>query len=220
VKIVAERRDVSGCHASGSDGMARSVSSCRSCVIRVLPSRSVQFASMAANAALATSRVARTVGVDDRVHPPVCGTVVGIFTAPAKGAPPIGRDAVRAVAGRGLEGDRYFHTYQGDHDPAADITLIEAGLLSAATSEHGVDLDAGQHRRNVVIDGINLLEVLGRTIKIADVVEVLAHNPPCRYLQELTGEPMLQALRRRGGVRGHISVSGIIRLGDSVRTYL
>jgi MOSC domain-containing protein YiiM len=167
-----------------------------------------------------TSRVAHEASVDDRLRSTVWGTVGGIFTAPAKGAPPIAHDAVRAVAGQGLEGDRYFHTNQGDHDPAAEITLIEAGSLRTATSEHGVHLDAGQHRRNIVIDGINLLELLGHTITIGDaVVEVLAHNPPCRYLQNLTGEPMLKALRRRGGVRGRIAVGGIIRLGDSIRAH-
>jgi hypothetical protein len=36
------------------------------------------------------------------------GTVVGIYTAPAAGAPMVSRERVVVVAGRGLVGDRYF----------------------------------------------------------------------------------------------------------------
>jgi MOSC domain-containing protein YiiM len=168
--------------------------------------------------ATTSSRIKQKANVDNRSRSPVRGTVVAIFTAPAKGTPTIARDTVRAVAGRGLEGDRYFLTNQADHDPKDEITMIDAESLRLARSEHGVDLDAGQHRRNLVIDGIELPETVGRTIKVGDAqVEVLANNPPCKYLQNLTGQPVLRVLRHDGGVRGRIAVDGTIRLGDSIQ---
>lgn len=145
------------------------------------------------------------------------GTIVGIFTAPVEGGSTVARDHVQAVAGRGLEGDRYFHANAGDHDPADEITLIESEGLRRAQTEHGVELGPGEHRRNVVVDHIDLLELVGRKIRMGEVeVEVLHDNPPCRYLRDLTGKPVVTALRGKGGVRGRIVTGGIIRVGDSV----
>lgn len=148
----------------------------------------------------------------------MAGTVVGIFTAPSGGTPTVARDQVRAVADRGLEGDRYFDSNAGDHDPADEITLIAAESLTWARTEHDVTLEPGEHRRNIVIEGLDLLALVEQTVEVGDVVvEVMADNPPCKYLQELTGKPVLTALRQRGGVRGRIVSSGTIRVGDAVQ---
>jgi MOSC domain-containing protein YiiM len=145
------------------------------------------------------------------------GRVVGIFTAPGEGEPTVARTEVRAVAGRGLEGDRYFETNEGDHDPSHEITLIEAGGLRRARDTFGADLGAGQHRRNVVVDGLDLVELVGRTITVGEAeVELVRDNPPCKYLQELTGLPVLRALQGKGGVRGRITSGGAIKVGDPV----
>ena len=146
------------------------------------------------------------------------GTVVAIFTAPAEGAPTVARPEVRAVAGRGLEGDRYFDTNDGDHDPAHEITLIEAEGLRRAKLEHGVDMAPGEHRRNIVVEHLDLLELVGRRVRVGEVaIDVLRDNPPCRYLGDFTGKPVVTALRHKGGVRGRIATSGVIRAGDPVR---
>jgi MOSC domain-containing protein YiiM len=145
------------------------------------------------------------------------GTIVGIFTAPSKGAPTVTRPDVEAVAGQGLVGDRHFDANVGDHDPADEITLIETGGLRQAETDHGVVLGPGEHRRNLVVDELDLVALVGRTVRVGGAeVELLADNPPCRYLQDLTGKPVLRALRRKGGVRGRIVTSGIIRVGDPV----
>jgi MOSC domain-containing protein YiiM len=147
----------------------------------------------------------------------MAGTVVGIFTAPGEGKPTEAREEVLAVADRGLEGDRYFDDNEGEHDPADEITLIEAEGLRIAADEHGVTLDPGEHRRNVVVEGLDLLELVGRTISVGSAeVEVRADNPPCKYLQGLTGKPVVRVLRRKGGVRGRIAKGGAIRVGDPV----
>jgi MOSC domain-containing protein YiiM len=147
------------------------------------------------------------------------GTVAGIFIAAASGEPIVARDEVKAVAGRGLEGDRNFHAGDDDagHDPADEITLIEAEGLDRARAEHGLDLAPGEHRRNVVVEGLDLLALVGRTVQVGQAeVVVLADNPGCRHLQDLLGKPVLRGLRRHGGVRGQIVTGGLIRVGDPV----
>ncbi|MGH9119253.1 MAG: MOSC domain-containing protein [Acidimicrobiales bacterium] len=145
------------------------------------------------------------------------GTVVAIFTAPAKGAPIVARDEVEAVAGRGLVGDRNFEATRGAHDPEDEITLIASEGLELARTERGLDLDPGEHRRNVVTTGLDLLALVDRTITVGEAeVEVMEDNPPCRYLQDLTGKPVVTGLHGEGGVRGRIVSDGVIRVGDPV----
>jgi MOSC domain-containing protein YiiM len=145
------------------------------------------------------------------------GRVTDIFLAAAHGAPTEARDAVTAVAGRGLEGDRNFYAHGDGHDPADEITLIAAEGLARARADHGLELAPGEHRRQVVVEGVDLLALLGATVRVGEIdVEVIADNPGCRYLQDLTGKPMLRGLRRNGGVRGRIVTGGRVRVGDPV----
>ena len=44
---------------------------------------------------------------------------------------------------------------------------------------------------------------------------MIEDNPPCRYLQDLTGRPVVTGLRGKGGVRGRIAAGGVIRVGDA-----
>ena len=145
------------------------------------------------------------------------GTVVAIFTAPEKGAPTVARDEVEAVAGRGLAGDRNFEANRGEHAPEDEITLIESEGLELARTDRGLELEPGEHRRNVVVAGLDLLALVGRTVTVgAAEVEVMEDNPPCGYLQKLTGKPVVAGLQGKGGVRGRIRSGGPIRIGDPV----
>jgi MOSC domain-containing protein YiiM len=145
------------------------------------------------------------------------GRVTGIFIAAGSGEPIATRSEVKAVAGRGLEGDRNFYGDADGHDPADEITLIAAEGLERALAEHGLDLDPGEHRRQVVVEGVDLLALVGGTVRVGEVeVAVVADNPGCGYLQDLVGKPVLRGLRRHGGVRGQIVTGGILRVGDPV----
>lgn len=143
------------------------------------------------------------------------GRVVAIYIAPREGAPVEPRQAVRAVPGRGLEGDRYFDRAQ--RKAGQDITVIAAEDLAAASAEHGLDLGPGDHRRNVIVEGVDLCAAVGGRLRLGEVeVEVVKLNQPCRYLQELAGKPVLKALIDRAGIRGNILTQGTIAVGDAV----
>ncbi|HEV3001388.1 MAG TPA: hypothetical protein VGW75_11665, partial [Solirubrobacteraceae bacterium] len=63
------------------------------------------------------------------------GVVEGVYIAPAAEAPMVAADAVPAVAGRGLEGDRYFDgagTFSRPGSTGHDLTLVDAAALAAA----------------------------------------------------------------------------------------
>lgn len=155
------------------------------------------------------------------------GTVERVFTAPDAGVDMVDRSEVEALAGRGLEGDRYcsdvetgtFVTWGDgeDRQDGYDLTLIEAEALDAIEREAGVVLEPGEHRRNVVTRDVALNHLVGERFRVGDAVcrgDRLCE--PCSYLQDLTGEDVLSALAHRGGLRADVVESGTIRPGDAV----
>ena len=130
-------------------------------------------------------------------------------------------ERVRAVPGRGLEGDRYwagvgaFSRWPG---PVREVTLIEREALDAASGEFGVALASGEHRRNLVVEGVDLSALLKRRFRVGGVeMEGLRICAPCKYLVRVTGqERIFDALVRRGGLRARILTEGEIRVGDPV----
>src|SRR2546425_2587592 len=72
------------------------------------------------------------------------GEVVSIHIAPKAEDPMRSIQSVRAIAGRGLEGDRYFRasgTYSDRPGPAREITLIESEAI-ARSEEHTSELQS------------------------------------------------------------------------------
>ena len=66
------------------------------------------------------------------------GEVVGIFIAPEKAVSLVSQNEVLAVAGVGLEGDRYFKqvgTYSDRLDPGRQVTLIELETIDALNTD-------------------------------------------------------------------------------------
>lgn len=152
------------------------------------------------------------------------GRLVSIYIAPEAKAPMQSRESVRAVPGRGLEGDRYwsgtgaFSRWPG---PLREVTLIAREALAEATDEFGVAVQAGEHRRNLVTEGVDLRALLKRTFRVGEVeMEGVRVCAPCKYLVRVTGQDrMFDALVRRGGLRARILTPGTLRVGDAVEPF-
>ena len=150
------------------------------------------------------------------------GTLVAIFTAPTSGAPMQAQPVVRAEPGRGLEGDRYwkgegaFSRWPG---PRREVTLTAAEDLAEAEHAFGVALSAGEHRRNLVVRGVPLADLLKQEFWIGGVrLRGVRKCAPCKYLVRVTGqEAIFDALVRRGGLRAEVLTEGTLSVGDSVR---
>ena len=82
------------------------------------------------------------------------GTVVLINITPVAQGPMQSVNEVRAIPGRGLEGDRYCDHSQPE--PRRELTLVEAEAIEAFRSEFKLDFDLGGTRRNVVTRGVPL----------------------------------------------------------------
>ena len=124
------------------------------------------------------------------------------------------REAVTALAGRGLEGDRYARgegTFSPGGGSGRDLTLVAAEALADAGVE---PLEA---RRNVVVRGVDVDALRGRRFRIGEV-ECIGRRrcEPCAHLQRLTRPGVLRALVHRGGLRADIVAGGELHVGDEV----
>lgn len=149
------------------------------------------------------------------------GVVVSLHIAPVGAAPMQSVRRVTAVAGRGLEGDRYFSqlgTYSKDPGSGRDVTLIESEAIEALGREYGVELDAGLTRRNLVTRGVPLNHLVEREFRVGAVsLRGTRLCEPCAHMEKLTVKGAMRGLIHRGGLRAEILTSGIIRVGDSIR---
>jgi MOSC domain-containing protein YiiM len=129
-------------------------------------------------------------------------------------------DRIGAIAGVGLEGDRYAlgtGHYSGDPRVDRHVTLIEAEEIEALATGPGIVLAPSETRRNVTTRGIRLNELVGRRFRIGGVeCEGTRLCEPCQYLTDLLGKPILAPLVHRAGLRARILTDGELALGDEV----
>lgn len=145
----------------------------------------------------------------------MAGRVEGIFVSPEKGLLPQPVESVRALAGRGLEGNRYF--FPSDAPPGVALTLIAAEAVEALEREHGISIEPRESRRNVVTRGIDVNELVGKTFRIGGVeCRGIELCEPCRDLQAMTKPGIIKGLAHRGGLNADILSDGEIRVGDAV----
>jgi MOSC domain-containing protein YiiM len=147
------------------------------------------------------------------------GRVVSISLTPASAEPTRLVDEVRAVAGRGLEGDRYFKA-DGDlwEDPGKELTLISVEAIDAMERENGVKLDYKDARRNIITRDVPLNDLTDREFSVGEVrVRGIRLNQPCAHLAELTEQKVLKGLVDRGGLRAQILNDGTMRTGDVIQ---
>lgn len=145
------------------------------------------------------------------------GRLEDIFLTPESGEPMERQEQVRAVEG-GLAGDRY-QTGAGHYNlDTCEVTLVEREALAQIHDAYGLDLSAGQHRRNLVTSGVDVEELLEATFRVGDaVLRGTRRRPPCAYLDHITDPPgIASALKERGGICADVVEPGRMRVGDDL----
>lgn len=145
----------------------------------------------------------------------MAGRVEGIFISPERGLLPEPVESVSALAGRGLEGNRYF--FASNAPPGVALTLIAAEAVEAMEREHGISIEPRESRRNIVTRGIDVNELLGKEFRIGDVeCRGIELCEPCTTLQAMTKPGIIKGLVHRGGLNADILSDGEISVGDVV----
>ena len=146
------------------------------------------------------------------------GEVAGIYVTGKKTEPMHSVQSATAMAGKGLDGDRYA-AGAGTFTPTSsrlrgyDITLIESEVLERMMPS----LAPGESRRNLVTRGIDLNALVGKEFRIG-TVRALGQRlcEPCVHLQRLTRPGVVADLVHRGGLRADLLTGGDITIGSRI----
>jgi MOSC domain-containing protein YiiM len=139
------------------------------------------------------------------------GKVVAISIRPQRLMPVKIIDSVTAIENKGLEGDR---SKGGNRQ----VTLIQKEHIDAVASFLGKDdLGFTLTRRNILVEGINLLSLKGKQFQIGEsILEYTGECHPCSRMEEALGEGGYNAMRGHGGISAKVIVSGEIKSGDTI----
>jgi MOSC domain-containing protein YiiM len=149
-------------------------------------------------------------------------SVVRILIAESPASQMTSCTEVRAVPGKGLEGDRYF-SGSGTFSPQSrkpdfEITLIEREEIELFANESGLPFTAIHARRNIVTDGVRLNDLVGKEFCVGEVrLRGIRLCEPCNYLAKSSFPETLKGLAHKAGLRAQILSEGFIRVADPVQ---
>lgn len=148
------------------------------------------------------------------------GKLLAIYITKSAALPMQEVHQVRAQAGAGLEGDRYFSqqgTFSKPDHPDREVTLIEVEAIQALKVEEGIELGPGDARRNLVTQDVPLNHLVGKKFLVGEVLlKGIRLCEPCGHLAKLTRPEVSPALIHRGGLRAQILSGGVIQPGDPI----
>lgn len=147
------------------------------------------------------------------------GRVISIFVAPKSADEMVPLSSVRALADRGLEGDRFFRdSWNAIARSDKAVSFIEDEVLELAAEELGLESIAQKTRRNIVTRGVPLIDLLHREFVVGDVrMRGIRLFEPCGHLVQVSKLPgIFKALNHRSGLKAAILTDGVIRVGDRI----
>lgn len=145
---------------------------------------------------------------------PYLGRLELILVRPARRAEPVRMERVRALPGRGLEGD---HRSQRASTSARQVTLVQAEHLPVISALCSAEATPERLRRNLVVSGINLLALKNRRFRVGGVVlggAGLCY--PCSRMEEALGPGGYNAVRGHGGLLARVLEEGELAVGDAL----
>ena len=141
------------------------------------------------------------------------GRVEQIFVAAEHGDLPKPVGSVRAVAHKGLEGNRYWDTGRAGEE----LTLIEAEQLEYALEEHRLAIDPAITGRNVLTRGVSLNDLVGKRFRVGEIeCRGVQLCEPCKTLEARTQPGAIKALAHRAGLNAEILTDGELHAGDAI----
>lgn len=144
------------------------------------------------------------------------GRVTWIGLRPAHREPVVVVADAEAEVGSGLVGDRYRPRPGGPG--THQVTLLQAEHLPVIAALVGRDeLDPALLRRNVVVAGLNLAALRGRTVLVGTaVLEVVEPCLPCSRMEAALGPGGYNAVRGHGGWHARVVEAGTLAVGAPV----
>lgn len=124
------------------------------------------------------------------------------------------RNSIECHAGKGIVGDRYYDTRE---DYKGQITFFDAAIADKLQEALNLEsIDPSRFRRNVLVEGIDLNQLIGMRFKIGDIEFSGSEEcRPCFWMNEAIAPGAHDWLKGHGGLRCRIHTSGIFHSGPS-----
>lgn len=135
----------------------------------------------------------------------------GHHEQPPGAHPMIEHAEVRVLAGRGIEGDRFFDFKAGYK---GQVTFFAHEVHEDLCARLGVwDKPPSVYRRNVITRGVDLNELIGREFEVQGVrFAGVAECSPCYWMDRAFAPGAEAALQGRGGLRARVLTDGVLRV--------
>jgi MOSC domain-containing protein YiiM len=147
---------------------------------------------------------------------PQVGRLCWIGLRPERLGPISVMTEAEVVAECGIVGD---HRFSGRKGSKRQVTLIQFEHLAAVAGMlHRDHVSPELVRRNLVVSGINLLALKGKSFQVGEVLlEFSGPCEPCSRMESVLGPGGYNAMRGHGGITAKVIEGGTIRVGDEVR---
>ena len=125
--------------------------------------------------------------------------------------------SVECHQGRGIVGDRY---YDFKKEYGGQVSIMSEDALLQMSSELGHTADHSVFRRNLIVSGIDPLELVGKRFCIGEVeFEGSSDCTPCSWMDYAAGDGSYDWLykNQKGGLRAKVLNDGTINIGDTVQ---
>ncbi len=131
---------------------------------------------------------------------------------PAGQDPTVEVNTIKCVAGRGIEGDRFFD-YKEDYK--GQITFFAWEDYEAIKIALNVrELSAGAFRRNVLVTEMDWPALVGQRFELQGVLfEGTGEAKPCYWMEQAIAPGAEEWLKGRGGLRAKILREGSLTTG-------
>ena len=116
---------------------------------------------------------------------------------------------------KGIVNDRYYESFKNKKEQVTLIDMEEINLFNKLVEQ---DIDYKDFRRNIIVSGFKICEMVGEKIKINNsILKIHEICQPCNYLQKKLNSPnLIKKLLNKSGVRAEILSSGYIGVGSKI----
>ena len=150
------------------------------------------------------------------------GNIFDIFIADVAGEKMQSISTATLIAGKGIEGDRYFSgkgtfSEKLKGKPSVELSLIEKEEIDRFNNTQKQYNKYGDFRRNIITEGIRLNGYLGKEFKVGNVIlKGIRLCEPCSHLAETVNSLVLPHIIGFCGLRAQIISGGLISQGGII----
>ena len=125
-------------------------------------------------------------------------------------SPTIAHEKLSLIREKGITGDRF-------ENGLFPITFFSLEVAQEMEKHFYKASNIELFRRNIIISGVNLCELIGKRFSIGEVqFEGMAHCNPCPWMNTVFGKGAYALMKGRGGLRAKVVTGGDIALGETL----